>query len=83
MLSGCKSFDHVIYNTISNGETNAPYLLQTSLSPSYAKEEIHLGKNSASPMSSGERKKGYDKNDPSKYNKNLGMGKRSSWKMAL
>ena len=33
-------------------------------------------------MSSGERKKGYDTNDPPKYNNNSGMGEISKWKMA-
>ena len=54
MLSDCKSLYHVIYKPIANGETNTPYLLQPSLSPSYTKEEIPSSKCLASLMSSGE-----------------------------
>ena len=38
MLSGHTSFDRVISKPTANGDTNLPYLLQTSLSPSYSKE---------------------------------------------
>ena len=73
MLSDCKSLYHVIYKPISNGETNTPYLLQPSLSPSYTKEEIPSSNFLASPMSSGEKKKGDDTNATSKFNENAGM----------
>ena len=53
MLSDRASLDHVISKPIANGETNTPHLLQLSLSPSYAKEEIPPIKLLTSPISSG------------------------------
>ena len=75
-----------------NREINPHNLLDTTTL--CANEEVHSGKFSASPMSSGERKKKDDTNDtpnnevatiyhnPSKYNDNPGMGEKSKWKMA-
>ena len=40
ILSGHASLGHKISKPTLNGDTNAPYLLQSSLSPSYNKEEI-------------------------------------------
>ena len=65
MISDRKSLDYGIYKPTANGDTNAPYLLRPSLSPSYAKEEIPSSKILASPMSSGKWKKGDEINDPS------------------
>ena len=82
MLSGRTSLDNGISKPTSNGENNTFYLLQPSLSPSYAKEEKTSIKLSASLMSSGERNKRYDTDDPSKCNGNAGMEESSKWKMA-
>ena len=68
MLSDRKSLDHVISTPKSNGDTNVPYPLQPSLSPSYTKEEIPSSKILALPMSSGEKKKGNDTDDTSGCN---------------
>ena len=65
MLSVCTSLGDGISKPTFNGETNKTYLLQSYLEPSYSKEEISPGKFSASPMSSGERKKGDDTNNKS------------------
>ena len=40
MLPCCMSIGHGISNTTDNRETNAPYLLQSSIAPSYSKEDI-------------------------------------------
>ena len=83
MISDCKSLNHGISKPTSNGETNSPYLLQPSLSPSYSNKEIPSSKIPASLMSSGERKKGDNSDDPSNCNENSDMGGRSKWKMVL
>ena len=73
MLSDFKSLDLVISKPTANEDTDSPYLLQPSLSPSYSKEEIPSSKMLASPMSSGERNKVDDTNDPSEFNDNTSM----------
>ena len=79
-------------NNKVNGDINPPYLINTITL--CANEEVHLGKFSASPMSSGERKNKDDTDDTSnskvapsyhnisKYNKNPGMGEKSNWKIS-
>ena len=66
MLSGFISLDHIISKPTYNGETNSPYLLQPSLSPSHDKEGITSRELSSSPMSLAKLEKGGDTNNPSK-----------------
>ena len=40
MISGCTSLGHGLFKPAVNGETNTPYLLQSSLALSYDKENI-------------------------------------------
>ena len=79
-------------NNKVNVEIKTPYLL--GIITFYANEEVHSGKVSSSPVSSGEQKKKDDTNDtsnnevtpiyhyPYEYNDNPGMGDKYKCKMA-
>ena len=80
MLPCCASLAHGIPKPTGNGKTNTPWLLHSSLAPYYAKEEIPSVNFSASSMSSGDRKKGYDTDDTSDCNDNSDMENIFKWK---
>ena len=94
-LSNCMFNEDVVSGSLNNkvnGEINPPYLLD--MIKFCANEEVHLGKISASTMSSRDKNNKDDtddtsnnevthiSHDPPNYNINPGMGVKSKWKVA-